>query len=400
MWKRFARTASIMAGAIVVAAAVMLAWQWPFTINLVRAVAASTGSATHLDATSVYPVLERVAGAPRPLPGVEAPTDEAQFASAVAYAQSMQSYSLLIWQGGRLLVEEYMNGGTSQTRAESASMHKSVMAMVVGHAVADGSLGGLDDPVGKYLEEWAEDERGKITLRQLLQMSSGLSTTSAQGGLLSETSRFALGLFPEHLLLTRQLQKPPGAAFEYLNVNSNLMGLVLARALDKRYAEYLSEKIWQPLGAADAYVSPNRPEGFVKTASSLLATPRDWLRLGIMLANDGTIDGRRVLPEGWIAEMISPSPLNPNYGLQIWLGHPHAPQRYYYGFGIGPAAPAAEPWLAEDTFYFDGWGGQRVYVSPAEDLVIVRTGRARTDWDDSALPNRVVRTLRDARKTP
>lgn len=387
----FARIASIIAVAVVA----LLVWQWPFTVNLAHKLMASSSTGNQPDATSAQPWLDLVSGEQRALPGVDEATYEARFASAVAYAEDMRSYSLLIWQGGRLLVEKYMNGATAQTRAESASMHKSVMAMVVGHALADGSLRSLDDPVGRYLEEWADDERGTITLRQLLQMSSGLATTSREGGWLSEASRFELGLFPERVLLSRSLRKPPGTDFEYLNVNSNLMGLVLSRTLDQRYSEYLSEKIWAPLGAADAYVTAHRPQGFIKTASSLLATSRDWLRLGIMLANEGMIDGRRVLPEGWVAEMIAPSPLNPNYGLQIWLGRPHAPQRYYYGAGVGPAVPAVEPLLAQDMFFFDGWGGQRVYVSPAADLVIVRTGPARTDWDDSILPNRVVETLRD-----
>jgi CubicO group peptidase (beta-lactamase class C family) len=396
MCRAIVRLAAIVAMAI----AILLAWQWPFTVNLIRSLRAPAASAADPDATSSHLAIELVSGRQLPLPGADRLTDTTAFDAALAYAEDMQSYSLLVWHRGQLLLEKYMNGGSAQTRAESASMHKSVMAMVVGHALADGLLGDLDDPVDKYLKEWAEDERGRITLRQLLQMSSGLSTLSREGGLLSEASRFSLGLFPERLLLTRQLQRPPGTAFEYLNVNSNLMGLVLSRVLDKRYSEYLSEKIWQPLGAADAYVVAHRPGGFITTASSLLATPRDWLRLGIMLANDGVMDGRRVLPEGWLARMITPSPLNPNYGLQIWLSHPYAPQRYYYGAGVGPAVPASEPFLAEDMFFFDGWGGQRVYVSPAEQLVIVRTGRARTDWDDSRLPNLVLTVLRASHEGP
>lgn len=390
MFKRFVQVVA----AVVVAAAAFLAWQWPFTTNLIRTLTTPPGSQVDPDTSKIYPALEKVAGDPQALPGDGPTEDRERFADAIKYAEDMKSYSFLIWQHGKLLTERYKNGGHVATRTESASMHKSVMAMVVGHALADGKLGSLEDPVGKYLPEWANDERGKITLRQMLNMATGLTTTSAAGGVLSETSRFQMGLFPESILLSRQLQRPPGTMFEYLNVNSNTMGLILSRVLGERYADYLSRKIWQPLGADDAYVWPDRPGGLVKTASSLLAAPRDWLRLGIMLAGDGVIDGRQVLPPGWVKQMITPSPRNPNYGLQIWLGSPHVAKRYYNESQTGAMVPAAEPFLAEDMFFFDGFGGQRVYVSQSYNLVIVRTGPTRLDWDDSAVPNMVVKRLR------
>lgn len=389
------RTIARVAGLVAATCFVFLAWQWTYTINVYRALTAAPGTPAP-DATTRIPALERVVGREQPLPGDVVPIEDTQFADAIAYSERMQSYSLLVWQGGRLRVERYMNGGTRDTRSESASMHKSVMAMVVGQALAEGHLGSLDDPVGRYLVEWEDDDRGRITLRQLLQMSSGLSNASADGGLVSERSRLQLGLFPEHVLLGQRQVRAPGTVFEYMNVNSNLVGLVLSRALGERYADFLGRTIWQPLGASDAFVSPSRPGGLVKTASSLLATPRDWLRLGIMLAGNGLIDSRRVLPEDWVAQMLDPSPLNRNYGLQVWLAQPYDSKRYYNSLDLGAFVPAAEPFLAPDIVYFDGWGGQRVYVSRSEQLVIVRTGPERLDWDDSVLPNLVVAALRAA----
>ena len=387
MFIRIVKWFAGLVGLVVLAVAAFLAWQWPFATYLVRGLSQPPGTQPPPDAASYYPAVEKVVGAPRALPGEASPRDEARFADA------MQSYSFLIWHDGKLLVERYGNGGTADTRHESASMHKSVMAMVVGHALADGALKSIDDPIGNYIAEWAGDDRGKITLRHFLTMSTGLTTTSAAGGPFSETVRFQTGLFPVSILLSRQIARPAGANFEYLNVNSNLMGLVLQRALKDRYADYLSQKIWQPLGAADAYVVPDRPGGYVKTSGAILATPRDWLRLGIMLAAGGEIDGRRVLPEGWLQQMITPSALNPRYGLQIWLSTPHVDKRFYNDFNTGLPVIENEAFLREDTFYFDGFGGQRVYVTPSLNLVMVRTGPAKLDWDDSAIPNMVVRKL-------
>lgn len=386
------RTIARLAGLVAVACLAFLAWQWPYTISVWHALAGSSG-APGLDATVRYPVIERVAGPERPLPGDDFATEDTRFSEAVAYSERMQSYALLVWQGGRLSVARYMNSGNRDTCSESASMHKSVMAMVVGQALADGRLHSLDDPVGHYLTEWADDDRGRITLRQVLQMSTGLSNASGEGGLLSEPSRFQFGLFPERVSLGQRLEHEPGTVFEYMNVNSNLMGLVLSLAFGERYADCLGRTIWQPLGASDAFVSPSRPGGLVKTASSLMATPRDWLLLGIMLAGGGVIDGRRVLPEGWVVGMTEPSPLNPNYGLQVWLAAPFAARRYYNGLNVGAFVRSAESFPAPDTAYFDGWGGQRVYVSRSEQLVIVHAGPERLDWDDSTLPNFVIAAL-------
>ena len=384
-------------GVAALALAMFLAWQWPFAVNLYRGLLAGppgSGAPPPADAANYYPAVERVAGQPRPLPGADAARDEARFADAIAYADSMASFSFLVWHDGKLLVERYGNGGTAETRAESASMHKSVMAMVVGYALADGIIKSLDDPIGNYIAEWKGDPRGAISLRAFLTMSTGLTTTSAAGGPFSESVRFQTGLFPVGILLSREIQRPAGANFEYLNVNSNLMGLALQRSLGKRYSEYLSEKIWRPLGAADSFVVPDRPGGYVKTSGSLLATPRDWLRLGIMLAGNGEIDGQRILPAGWLQQMLTPSARNPRYGLQIWLSSPHVEQRYYNDFKAGLAVIEKAPFAAPDTFYFDGFGGQRVYVTPSENLVIVRTGPAKIDWDDSAIPNMVLKAVR------
>ncbi|MBM3515892.1 MAG: serine hydrolase [Alphaproteobacteria bacterium] len=382
-------------GLIVALIVAFLAWQWPYAVYMYRGMTVPRGTEP-ADAANYLPVVERVAGAARALPGADAARDDARFEDAIAYAETMKSWSFLIWHDDKLLVERYGNGGTADTRGESASMHKSVMAMVVGHALADGIIKSLEDPIGNYIDEWRGDDRGEITVRQLLTMTSGLTTTSAAGGPFSETVRFQTGLFPESLLLSRQIQRPAGANFEYLNVNSNLIGLILQRHLGARYSAYLSEKVWKPLGAADAFVVPARPGGFIRTSGTLLAMPRDWLRLGIMLKNGGEIDGQRVLPPGWLEQMITPSALNPRYGLQIWLSKPHVEQRFYNDFKTGVPVIEKEAFLAEDTFYFDGFGGQRVYVTPSENLVIVRTGPARFDWDDSAIPNMVVRALRGA----
>ena len=91
--------------------------------------------------------------------------------------------------------------------------------------------------------------------------------------------------------------------------------------------------------------------------------------------------------------MLSPSPLYPNYGWQVWIANPYQPMRYYNPSNPGLGFPSRQRFLADDMVFLDGVGGQRVYVSRAYDLVIVRLGAAQPDWDDAALPNAVIAAL-------
>jgi CubicO group peptidase (beta-lactamase class C family) len=368
-----------------------LTWPWP-KLALTALMGPPQVAA---DVTTLREPIEKVAGDYRPIPVGNRP--ELDFSEAVAINQKFSGYSLLIWQGGELIFEQYFDGGAKDTRAESASMHKSVMSTLMGAAIADGAVSSVDDPIGKYIPEWANDPRGKITVRNVLNMATGLAPLSMEGGILSANSRFSFGLFMRALTLSRPLVTEPGTVFDYRNPNSQLGGMIIEAATKRRYADYLSEKIWKPLGAKDAYVWLDKAGGMPRTASTLMARSEDWLRVGIMLKDGGQFEGRQVVPTEWVEQMIAPSTTNPNYGLQVWRASPYVDKRYYNAAMEGTFVPATEPWLDPDIFFFDGFGGQRVYVSRAENLVIMRQGAPRIDWDDSALPNAVIKVLRAAK---
>jgi CubicO group peptidase (beta-lactamase class C family) len=167
---------------------------------------------------------------------------------------------------------------------------------------------------------------------------------------------------------------------------------VLLRATGRPYADYVAEKLWRPLGAKPARLWLDRAGGMPKGYSFFQARPRDWLRIGLAMKTAGVVDGRQVIPREWLRQMTTPSPANPKYGLHLWLGSPHVPERFYNKntpFGV----KQTEPFAVDDVVFFDGGGGQRVYVIPSADLVIVRTGMPSPEWDDGILPNIVLRDL-------
>jgi CubicO group peptidase (beta-lactamase class C family) len=386
------------AGFALVVIGVFAAWQPWYVMNTWRL--ATRGWVTTVDralfypdATDVYRPLAIVAGVEAPTPLPRRLSDDQEFKSAIDYAYAMESYGLLVWHDGAVVLERYWPGAGPDSRPDGASMHKSVTALTVGALIAAGRIGGVDDPIDMYVPEWAGRAEGKITLRQLLGMASGLATFSQAGGLVSEANRFLAGLMPERMALARSLIAPPGREFTYRNLNTQLLGIIIERAAGRPYAEVLSEHLWKPLGAADAYVWLDRTDGLARTYTALLARAEDWLRLGLIIKDRGALLGRPVVPADWIAQMTAPSPANANYGFQIWRAHPYQERRYYNPALKGLSTAASEPILAEDMVFFDGVGGQRVYVSADHGLVIVRLGVARPDWDDSALPNAVLRAL-------
>ncbi len=315
---------------------------------------------------------------------------------ALAEIRRVRSYSFLVWRHGAIEYEYHAPGFDAESRAEPASMHKSVLAMLIGQAVADGAIANVQMPVSRWLTEWQDDPRDAITVAQMLQMASGLAPLPFDLKPGSAYSRALYGSDAADTPLGAALVDAPGSRFNYASGISQLLGLILERATGRRYANYLSQRLWQPLGAADAYVSLDHPGGRARTASGLFARPEDWLRLGLLLVQYGRIDGRQVMDPAWLEAMAAPSPANPNYGYQLWRASPHAPQRGYNSVTPGKV-PARSPFLAADMLFFDGAGAQRVYASPSEKLVIVRLGAASFDWDDSLVPNLVTAAVRNCR---
>lgn len=317
------------------------------------------------------------------------------FSTAIEYAASLDSYSLLIWHKGALRLEQYYDGFDAELRPETASMHKGVLGLLIAAAIEDGFIKSVDARVGDYIDAWQTLPEGNITIRQLLTMSSGLKSLNSEGGFNSQLMKFFSGrLDARATVLQLRLEKEPGTNFNYANTVSQVLALVLESATGQQYANYLSKRLWQVIGADDASIWYFEENSFPRTFSSLLARSRDWLKIGLLIKDDGQSQGKQIISSELISEMTSPSKNNSNYGWQMWLGNDYEDKRYYNDLKVGIAVPASEPFNVDDMIYFDGFGGQRVYISKSQDLVIVRTGDTRLDWDDSHLPNMVVGILK------
>jgi CubicO group peptidase (beta-lactamase class C family) len=320
--------------------------------------------------------------------GVASWSDPRGITQAEQYADSTGSVALLIYHRGALRYEKYWPGFDRSTRTNPNSMHKTVLGLLVGAAIADGFIDSVDAPASKWITEWRGDERRKITVRDLLQMSSGLQVP------IFGTWKSAKILFGSDLsagVLGLPSVKSSGSEYQYSNANSQVLLILLERATGQRYSSYLSSRLWQRLGADDAALWMDREGGLPRGFCCLFATARDWLRVGRLFLDGGRVGDDQLVPTEWIADTVMPAPKNPNFGYQVWLGSPPSTERRYNDYTV--KAFHSEPFAAKDLIYIDGFGGQRVYVIPSLQLVIVRTGKSATSWDDAVIPNAIIRAV-------
>jgi CubicO group peptidase (beta-lactamase class C family) len=243
----------------------------------------------------------------------------------------------------------------------SWSMAKTVTGMLIAIAIAEGRIRSVDDSAAVYVPALADTEYGGTSLRHLLQMSSGVRFVEEYSGkddiarLSDDTYRQRGSGGIEALTQFNMRAAPPGTKFYYASAETQVLSFVLRSTTGRSVADYLQEKIWEPIGAeADATWLIDR-SGQEATYCCINAVLRDYARLGLLLAHDGNWRGRQIIPAAWIKEATivrpgQPQPSAGGYGYQVWI-------------------------LAGERrmFVLRGVRGQAIYVDPAGRLVMVHT---------------------------
>ena len=357
-----------------------------------------------------YDPLEAVPGAReyRPLPKASrASIDQSALQQARDYAAANRSSAFLVWRDGVIEEASYFGDTKEESLLTSRSLAKPMTAIAVGRAIALGHIRSLDQPVADFVTEWRGDERRRlIRVRHLLDMRSGFLPQSASSDPAHILNRAYL--HPRHdeiIIREYPVVDVPGSRYEYNNASSEMVAVLIERATGRRYAEFLSQEVLQPIGAPGGNIWINRPGGVAHAGCCLMLPAEAWLRLGILLAADGVWQGERLLPAGYVSEMRRGTRENPYYGLGVYVAGEYTPRR---GFANPERESDArkvlhsEPYLAADLFLFDGNANQVVYIIPSERLVILRMGDnpprgEGQEWDNTALPNTLLRGILRAR---
>jgi CubicO group peptidase (beta-lactamase class C family) len=295
--------------------------------------------------------------------------------------------AVLVARGGRLLAEGYAPGFAASTPLNGWSMTKSAFGALLGTLVGEGRLSASSRGL---LPQWRAtgDRRADIALEDLLRMRSGLLFSEAYDDLNSDVNRM---LFVEPdaggFAASRPLAFRPGSRWQYASGTSNILSLVARRSLgDRDYWTWPRRALFEPLGMTSAVLEPDASGTFL-ASSYLIATARDWARLGLLMARDGVWAGVRVLPEGWVRFLTTPTPQSPNgrYGAHWWLK---------LSKELGGLTQAAAN-IPADAFHALGHEGQCLTVIPSLDLVVVRLGLSIdiTAWDHAAFLSQLLAAL-------
>ena len=279
------------------------------------------------------------------------------------FAEDTFTNAMLVLKDGQIVFEDYRNRMTPETRHVAFSMSKTITAMLTGIALDRGEIDSLEDPAEKYVPRLAGTGYGGVTIRQILQMRSGVDyeerydfgdNPSFAGRLHEQAIVLNRMRFAEGALETRRANEP-GSTFNYSTLDTMVLGWLLEEATGETLERQMRERIWEPLGAeADAFWLADGPPGAGRALNGMgfNATLRDFARLGQLLLDDGMRGETRILPEGWVGQMTAMLPIGgpmPGYGFQTWQ------------VDNEPGAFAAV-----------GLAGQFIYVHPESRTVIVK----------------------------
>ena len=296
-----------------------------------------------------------------------------------------ETRAAIVLHDGRMIAERYAPGYHENTRFISWSMAKTVTAVMIGMLIADGRLQ-LDQPAPIPAWQRPGDPRGEVTLRQLLQMRSGLRHTEAGDPIYESSEVRMLFLDGRDNMAAwaeaQPLEAEPGRQWEYSSNTTVILADIATRALTpstdpaqrrRAMADFLRSRLFEPAGMTSALPEFDR-SGTLIGGSLIHATARDWAKFGELLRNGGAVKGAQLVPRAWIEFMTTPNPRNPGYGAQTWLNRPQSDS----GKPEFPGAPAS-------VFAAQGHLGQYVVIAPRQQLTVVRLGR--TD-EDRLLPVR------------
>lgn len=302
------------------------------------------------------------------------------------FLRDSDTTSFVVIKDGVVRYENYFNGYGRDSIVTSFSVAKSFVSAMVGIAIGEGRIGSVNDPVVTYVPELRGRGLDRLTIRELLTMSTGVRFVyDGERGLqaLWPFSDEAMSyMHPDLRNLVESLpasEEPPGAAFKYNPYNTILLGLILERTTHVPVTQYLSEKVWQPLGMefpASWSIDSTR-HGFEKMESGLNGRAIDFAKFGQLFLDEGTWNGKQVVPAQWVAESTTPDPADHRPWL-IDQGWKDSGGYYKYQWW-GKTTP-------DGGYRYSAQGhlGQGIAVFPQSRTVIVRFGSTEggVDWDD------------------
>ena len=270
-----------------------------------------------------------------------------------------KTVAFLVIHNDTIKYEKYFNKYNRESIVASFSMAKSFTSFLIGCAIDDGYINSVKDPVTRYIPELKENGFHQVTVENLLQMTSGLNFNESYFNPFGHAAAFYYGKNLEKSSLKLKLKNKPGESATYMSGNTQLLGLILHRALKgKTISKYLEEKLWSKIGMEfdTSWSLDKKEKGIEKTFCCLNARAIDFAKFGRLYLKKGNWNGKQIVSKDWVEKSIERDTLNGssgNYQYQWWIPN------------------------KKGDFMAKGILGQFVFVSPSENLVIVRLGKRK-----------------------
>jgi CubicO group peptidase (beta-lactamase class C family) len=274
--------------------------------------------------------------------------------------QKFGTVAFLIFKEGKLWYEKYEEGYGPDSQTNSFSMAKSITTLLLGKAIEDGFISSLNQKVVDFFPELKGEFADQLTVGDLSSMASGLNWNENYYSPFSMTAQSYYDENIRDLILSLAVDEKPAQSFQYLSGNTQLLGMVLEKAVGKNISLYLSENFWKPMGMeANAYWQLDSQEsGMEKTYCCIASNARDFAKIGLMVMNKGKWNGKQILNQEFIEKCIQPRfEQDTEYGYGFWL----------------------EKHQGKDVFAMQGILGQYVIGIPEDDVLIVRLGHQREE---------------------
>jgi len=336
---------------------------------------------------------------PKPLPRGDAKTLGSDVLGGVEdYVTNKNSASLMVFHNGKVVHEKYFGSNDKETLINSKSLAKPLGVIAIGRAIKAGHIKSLDQSLADFIVEWRGTDKANITVRHMLDMRTGLLAQGAPSGPDDVLNRAYL--HPRHdevIIHEYPLVNAPGTRYDYSNANSELVSVIIARATGVAYQDWLVEQVLEPMGMPGGKIWMNREGGIAHSGCCIGLTSESYLKLAVLVLQEGKWVGKAFLPDGFVEEMTTATPQNKYAGMGLYVGRDYAKFR-------GAANPEvqfgqtlhSEPYIDKDIVLFDGNGHQIAYIMPSRNAVIMRLGK-RPDkgvtWDNAYIPNLVARSF-------
>lgn len=285
------------------------------------------------------------------------------------WLEKHKTTAFLVIRRDTIVYERYFKGYDEARIHPSFSMAKSVVSMLIGTAIADGLIRDVQQPIVDLIPELKANGFEGVTIEHVLQMTSGIDFQESYVNPFGTVAKFYYGRQLEKYTLKLKLKRPPGTKWEYVSGDTQLLGLLLTRALrakgdPRTLTQYLSDRLWTPLGMEhnSSWSIDRKKNGIEKAFCCINAPARDFAKLGSLYLHQGEWRGRQLVPREWVETSTKPDTANggvPFYRYQWWM-------------------PGQD-----GTFNAEGILGQFIHVDPANQLVMVRLGggRAGVAWE-------------------